>query len=176
VGGLVSVLIMTSIKLTYISLLGSLDLGLGGLGGGLDSSGSSDLTVHQLRYQLEWISSRVLGSNDLGLGVLSRDSGGLGLDGSRDSSIGSKGGTGHLGGVLDGSFGRSLDGSGFSKGLLGSDGVRLLGLSSARATSKANGSYLGGLDLLLLGRLFLGSKELGKEAFTLSLGLFDLVL
>jgi hypothetical protein len=29
---------------------------------------------------------------------------------------------------------------------------------------------------LLLGRLFLGSEEFGKEAFTLCLGLFDLVL
>ena len=37
-------------------------------------------------------------------------------------------------------------------------------------------AYLGGLDLLLLGRLFLGSKDLGKEPFTLGLGLFDLVL
>ena len=37
-------------------------------------------------------------------------------------------------------------------------------------------AYLGGLDLLLLGRFLLGSKELGKETFTLSLGLLDLVL
>lgn len=37
-------------------------------------------------------------------------------------------------------------------------------------------AYLGGLDLLLLGRLLLGAKELGKEAFTLGLGLLDLVL
>jgi hypothetical protein len=122
------------------------------------------------------VNLRILGSDDLGLGLRSRDSGGLGLDGSRDSSVGSKGGTGDLGGGLDGSFGRSLDGSGFSKGLLSSDGVRLLGLSSAHAVSKHPTAYLGGLDLLLLGRLFLGSKELGKEAFTLSLGLFDLVL
>jgi hypothetical protein len=67
------------------------------------------------------------------------------------------------------------------------------GAATARVSSAAMGSdfsayhqlvplkakviaYLGGLDLLLLGRLFLGTKELGKEAFTLSLGLFDLVL
>jgi hypothetical protein len=67
------------------------------------------------------------------------------------------------------------------------------GAASARVSSVAMGSdfsayhqlvplkakviaYLGGLDLLLLGRLFLGTKELGKESFTLGLGLFDLVL
>jgi hypothetical protein len=167
---------MTLMRLTYISLLGSLDLGLGGLGGSLDGSGGSDLTIHQLNPPPMSVNLRILGSNDLGLGLRSRDSRGLGLDRSRDSSVGSKGGTGDLGRVLDGSFGRSLDGSGYSKGLLGSDGVRLLGLSSAYSNKEEMEAYLGGLDLLLLGRLFLGSKELGKEAFTLGLGLFDLVL
>jgi len=167
---------MTFIELTYISLLGSLDLGLGGLGWSLDGSGSSDLTIHQLYHSSGWTSLRFLSSDDLGLGLRSRDSGCLGMDGSRDSSVGSEGGTGNLGGGLGNSFGRSLDGSGYSKGLLGSDGVRLLGLSSAHAISKYSTAYLRGLDLLLLGRLFLGSKELGKEAFTLGLGLFDLVL
>jgi hypothetical protein len=127
-------------RLTYISLLGSLNLGLGGLGGSLDGSGSSDLTVHQLNPPPMSVDLRILGSDDLGLGLRSRDSRGLGLDGSRDSSVGSEGGTGDLGGGLDGSFGRSLDRSGFSKGLLGSDGVRLLGLSSARATQRETGS------------------------------------
>jgi hypothetical protein len=37
-------------------------------------------------------------------------------------------------------------------------------------------AYLGGLDLLLLGGFLLGAKDLGKEAFTLDLGLFDLLL
>jgi hypothetical protein len=122
--------------LTHISLLGSLDLGLGGLGGSLDGSGSGDLTIHQLNPPLMSMNLRILSSDDLGLGLRSRDSGGLGLDGSRDSSVGSKGGTGYLGRVLDGSFGRSLDGSGFSKSLLGSDGIGLLGLSSAHTTKQ----------------------------------------
>jgi hypothetical protein len=131
---------MTLMRLTYISLLGSLDLGLGGLGGSLDGSGSSDLTIHQLNPPPMSVNLRILSSDDLRLGLRSRDSGGLGLDRSRDSSIGSEGGTGDLGGGLDGSFGRSLDGSGFSKGLLGSNGVRLLGLSSARATQSESDS------------------------------------
>jgi hypothetical protein len=83
---------------------------------------------------------RILGSDDLGLGVLSRDSRGFGLDGSGDSSVGSEGGTGDLGGGLDGSFGRCLDGSGLSKSTFGSDGVRFLGLTSARATQSESDS------------------------------------
>jgi hypothetical protein len=150
-------------RLTYISLLGSLDLGLGGLGGGLDSSGSSDLTIHQLNPPPMSVNLRIIGSNDLGLGLRSRDSGGLGLDRSRDSSIGSKGGTGDLGGGLDSSFGRSLDGSGYSKGLLGSDGVRLLGLSSARATFKRMEATLGVLTFCFLGDFSLEPKNLAKK-------------
>lgn len=37
-------------------------------------------------------------------------------------------------------------------------------------------AYLGGLDLGVLWGFSLGSKDLGKEAFTLDLGLFDLGL